>query len=450
MRHTTVDTLEVPLAERLAMYGIDARVLDIAARFAVLIRADLKGIIAEIEARLTASKTFGAALGPHVARLRETEFEHVLVLFESRFDERYMDSARRAAEAEYDTGVGARIRLAVHGYMAGYLLRRIARRNLFWGIGTALKFGAVLRLVFFDSSVAIALHEGLAQKRVAARAEAIEASIGRFDSVADGVTGAIADGARRFMASAADVQRAVVAAEVGSREALGTSDEVSAAMSEAASSAAALQITLAGIGQDMRASVGASQASERAVAVADSSIAGLSAAAERIGSVAHLIRTIADQTNLLALNATIEAARAGEAGRGFAVVASEVKSLAAQTSRATGEVVTHIAEIQAASAASIDALRSVVRSIQDGREISGRIGDAVVAQEINTERIRDSAANVAATAGEMQASLEAILATLARTSETLGDTRLWASEVDAKSDDLLRNFQRFADEVRSA
>ena len=56
----------------------------------------------------------------------------------------------------------------------------------------------------------------------------------------------------------------------------------------------------------------------------------------KIGEVVGLIQQVAAQTNLLALNATIEAARAGEAGSGFAVVASEVKSLANQTSKATG------------------------------------------------------------------------------------------------------------------
>ncbi|WP_369292641.1 methyl-accepting chemotaxis protein [Bradyrhizobium yuanmingense] len=67
-------------------------------------------------------------------------------------------------------------------------------------------------------------------------------------------------------------------------------------------------------------------------------MAGLAAAAERIGSVVQLIAAIAQQTNLLALNATIEAGRVGEAGKGFAIVAQEVKSLASQTAQATVEI----------------------------------------------------------------------------------------------------------------
>jgi methyl-accepting chemotaxis protein len=70
------------------------------------------------------------------------------------------------------------------------------------------------------------------------------------------------------------------------------------------------------------------QAATELTETTDADVASLAAAAERVGQVVDLIRSIADQTNLLALNATIEAARAGEAGRGFAVVASEVKALA--------------------------------------------------------------------------------------------------------------------------
>ena len=96
----------------------------------------------------------------------------------------------------------------------------------------------------------------------------------------------------------------------------------------------------------------------------DARIAELSLAANRIGDVTQLITTIAEQTNLLALNATIEAARAGDAGRGFAVVAQEVKALAAQTAKATSEISTQIAGMQAATQDLVVAIK----------EISGTIG----------------------------------------------------------------------------
>jgi hypothetical protein len=91
----------------------------------------------------------------------------------------------------------------------------------------------------------------------------------------------------------------------------------------------------------------------------DSRIGQLSQAAGRIGEVVKMITAIAEQTNLLALNATIEAARAGEAGRGFAIVASEVKALAAQTGKATEEIGTQIAGMQAATQESVAAIKEI-------------------------------------------------------------------------------------------
>src|SRR4030081_413839 len=119
----------------------------------------------------------------------------------------------------------------------------------------------------------------------------------------------------------------------------------------------------------------------------DARIAELSLAASRIGDVTKLITTIAEQTNLLALNATIEAARAGDAGGGFAVVAQEVKALAAQTAKATSEIATQIAGMQAATQDSVLAIKEISGTIGRGSEIAAAIAAAIEEQGAATQEI---------------------------------------------------------------
>src|SRR5260221_12669941 len=115
---------------------------------------------------------------------------------------------------------------------------------------------------------------------------------------------------------------------------------------------------------------------DQAVAEATStndSMAGLAAAARRIGDVVKLIADVAGQTNLLALNATIEAARAGDAGKGFAVVASEVKTLASQTARATDEIGAQVQAIQAETKRAVAAIEGIAGTIGDISQITGSV-----------------------------------------------------------------------------
>jgi methyl-accepting chemotaxis protein len=155
----------------------------------------------------------------------------------------------------------------------------------------------------------------------------------------------------------------------------------------------------------------------------DNRIAELSKAATRIGNVVKLITDIAEQTNLLALNATIEAARAGGAGKGFAVVASEVKTLATQTAKATDEIGSQIAEMQAATQESVSAIKEIGTTITRISEIALVIATAVEQQS--------------ATTGEIARNVDNAARSSAQVATNIGDVNRAASETGSASSRLL-------------
>jgi len=230
-------------------------------------------------------------------------------------------------------------------------------------------------------------------------------------------TAAESDSLRERTAATSDAARGMLGK---TSEVAAAAEQSAVAMREAAQTAAGLIRAI----EDARAEVEvAAEVAVRAGGQAAEAVKvshALSAHVEAIESILSLIRDIAGQTNLLALNATIEAARAGDAGRGFAVVAQEVKSLAAQTARATDDITGKIAGIQQATRQTVDANGSIRQTVEEVQTSADRIRQAMETQAQTVTMITAAVDETALAADSMSSTIAAIRA----------DTDNVANEID--------------------
>ena len=297
--------------------------------------------------------------------------------------------------------------------------------------------------VFKDNMVraeALAEQERAQQEARQRRAQGIEAMIRDFDHVISGVVQSVAASAAKLQS---DAQSLSATADQTNRQAgavAAAAEEASANVQAVASATEELTASVGEISRQVGQSMKIAETAVEEAHRTNTTVAGLSDAAQKIGEVVELINGIASQTNLLALNATIEAARAGEAGKGFAVVASEVKNLANQTAKATEDIQSQVGQMQAATASAVDAIKGITGTIRRMSEIATTIASAVEQQGAATGEIARNVQHASHGTQEVSHNIGGV-------TEASSSTGSMASQALGAASDLAQQASRLRSEV---
>ena len=324
------------------------------------------------------------------------------------------------------------------------------------GTGRGDEIGAMAATVqiFKDNAVRI---RGLEQKeaevqaRVAAeRRAAMENIAGDFERSVTGIVRSVSTAAAGMQTTAQSMTTTASDASARAATVGAASQRSSDNVGTVASAAEELSSSVAEISRQVARS---SEIASKAVSDAErtnATVGALSTGAEKIGEVVKLIHSIAAQTNLLALNATIEAARAGDSGRGFAVVASEVKALANQTAKATEEISSQVAAMQASTSEAVASIGGITETIAQMSEITVSISTAVEQQGGATREIAKNIQSVAAGSNEISAHIGGVTTAAAATGKAASEVLASARELDTQSGMLRSAVDEFLVKVRAA
>jgi methyl-accepting chemotaxis protein len=324
------------------------------------------------------------------------------------------------------------------------------------GIGRGDEIGAMAATVqiFKDNAVRI---RGLEQREAEVQARAAAERRAAMENIAGDFERSVTGIVRSVSAAAAGMQTTAQSMTATASDASARAATVGAASQRSSDNvgtvASAAEELSSSVTEISRQVARSSEIASKAVSDAErtnATVGALSTGAEKIGEVVKLIHSIAAQTNLLALNATIEAARAGDSGRGFAVVASEVKALANQTAKATEEISSQVAAMQASTSEAVASIGGITETISQMSEITVSISTAVEQQGGATREIAKNIQSVAAGSNEISSHIGGVTTAAAATGKAASDVLANARELDTQSGMLRSAVDEFLIKVRAA
>ena len=273
---------------------------------------------------------------------------------------------------------------------------------------------------------------GTAAREINAAADGVETKMNKFGEMVETINTAsqeLSSSAGSLDATADGTSERATAVSAAAEEA-GTNTQTVAAAAEQLSS------SIQEISRQVNESNVMAQDAVSEAEKANTLVDGLAEVSKEIEGVVGLISEISAQTSLLALNATIEAARAGDAGKGFAVVAAEVKTLAAQTDRATEDIQSQVQQIQAATGTAIESIMEVGKKIAAFDESSTAIAAAMEQQGAATQEIARNVQEASSGVGEVTERIVEVSADVTKVKNICGDLSLVSSNLADQAESL--------------
>ena len=300
----------------------------------------------------------------------------------------------------------------------------------------------------------VATHEDITERRDAERERAsmqeqqqrramIDQAISAFRQRVEEHLHTVADGAMAMRTTATTLFANSGQTSKSAESAVTASNEACTNVETAAVAADELTGSIGEIGRQLCLTTDIVRAAVGEAKGTNEQIAALAQAAQKIGDVIKLIRTIAGQTNLLALNATIEAARAGEAGKGFAVVAAEVKSLAVQTAKATEDISQLIGSVQGATSGAVAAIGRIASRMQEIDSCATAVSSAVEEQNAATAEISQNVTGAAEGAKLVVSVLNDVAGAATDTRQSAESVLSASQAVEAAAAELRREVEGF-------
>ncbi|MBX9647996.1 MAG: globin-coupled sensor protein [Xanthobacteraceae bacterium] len=330
--------------------------------------------------------------------IERRQVAHLLKLVEDADEADYLERVERIGSTHVRIGLSPERYVAGYASILGTLIERAGGLFGWSGKRTALISAALVRICLVDMALVLSVYDRGAQEKMEEERRAIRQEIARdADELLAAVFVELSAGTKDLMGLASTLKKEALSSENSSSSALSVLEKARIRIQKAAETCKNFGLSLAAMSDSAKDMADRARNTMRKGAAANDAVLVLVESTAGIETIVRLINEIAERTNLLALNATIEAARAGEAGRGFSVVAQEVKSLAAQTAKATGDITNYVVAMQEATRGTASQIGSIVEAIEGMERSVGSIVSASEAQTVEVQAaINDTDSSIGA------------------------------------------------------